>query len=207
MTSWRRTLRANPVATTLGVVAVGALVLRALRTGPRLALVRSAGPVTPVGPEYVAEKMPHYDAAQRCDFVRMLRRELAAILPPAAVDLFAAHVGRETGFGRSVYCFNFGNIRAFAATDAPWCRLPNGYPFRAYMSEADGLRAAVDLIARRGGRYAGAYAKLLAGDATWYATLGLAGYYEVDGRAMVASDVPRQQADYQRSLNGVRACP
>lgn len=176
---------------------------------PTPAPVRSAGAVVPVGPEYLAEKLPHYTSAQRCAFVNYLREILPRLgLPAPSVDLYIAHLGRETGFGQSVYDYNFGNRRAFATTNAPWYRHPrNGYTYRAFMSASEGLRDNIDLIARPGGRYAGAWGKLIAGDPTWYSTLGLEGYYEVDGRPMVEADVPREQADYQRSLNGVLACP
>jgi hypothetical protein len=94
--------------------------------------------------------------------------------------LFAAHLARETGWGRWVHGNNFGNIKtgrwsgeSFPLTD----RLGFRGTYRAYNAPEAGLRDAVALI-RDTPRYRRAWALLRAGDARWYGQLGLDGYYE-----------------------------
>jgi len=178
---------------------------------PALVATPSVGRVTPPGPEYERQHLPA-PPANYCEFVRSTRDLLARIgLTGPGADLFIAHLGRESGFGRTVYNYNWANIRSFAGSDAPWYRGVTGYPFRSYMSAAEGMRAMVDLIARPGGRYAPAWAKLQAGDVTWYATLGVLGYYEVKDAndrwvAATPDNVGPSQADYEISLRSVRRC-
>lgn len=94
--------------------------------------------------------------------------------------LFAAHLARETGWGRWVRGNNFGNIKrggwsgeSFQLID----RLGFLGTYRAYPSVDEGLRDAVALI-RNTPRYRRAWRLLQAGDSRWYGQLGLDGYYE-----------------------------
>lgn len=172
----------------------------------------SRGGVTPAGPEYEPEHLPP-PFATPCAFVKFCREMLPRVgLAGPAVDLFAAHLARESGFGRSVRCYNFGNVRAFAGRDVPWYRHVDGLPYVAYMSAAEGLRAMVDKVAASA-RYARAWQMLLAGDPKWYAELGLRGYYQThDPVTRRVVDVTPQnvaacQRDYEEhQLATVRAC-
>jgi hypothetical protein len=94
--------------------------------------------------------------------------------------LFAAHLARETGWGRWVRGHNFGNIKtgnwsgsSFQLTD----RLGFNGTYRSYNSAEAGVRDAVALI-RDSRRYRRAWTLLRAGDSRWYGQLGLDGYYE-----------------------------
>lgn len=95
--------------------------------------------------------------------------------------LFAAHVARETGWGRAVWDNNFGNIKAQGGWTGPFFVLTDrlGFtdPYRAYATPDEGLAAVVRLVSGSP-RYAGAWSQLLAGDPNWYGTLGMEGYYE-----------------------------
>jgi hypothetical protein len=94
--------------------------------------------------------------------------------------LFAAHLARETGWGRWVHGHNYGNIKT-----GPWAgasfqivdRLGFRGTYRAYNAPETGLRDAVALI-RDSHRYRRAWSLLRAGDSRWYGQLGLDGYYE-----------------------------
>lgn len=95
--------------------------------------------------------------------------------------LFGAHLVREIGWGQYVWDYNFGNIKWYPGNphDYYWLTDSGGSydRYRAYTSAQDGLQDVVALV-RDVPRYQGAWAKLLAGDPTWYGTLGLEGYYE-----------------------------
>jgi len=190
---------------------------------PARAVLPSRGHVVPKGPEYQATNLPPRERFRTaCDFVKYLREMLPRVgLDGPAVDLFIAHLGRETGFGRGsadrggkslgVYDYNFGNKRAFGPTDAPWYRHVDGLPYRAYLSAAEGLRAMVDIVADND-RYTAAWLKLQAGDETWYSELGVAGYYETHDEhgqtvPVTRANVGSSQASYDRALASVRRCP
>lgn len=180
---------------------------------PAIAEHRSTGNVTPLGIEYEPEKLPGPARFKTtCDFVAYCREMLPRVgLPGPAVDLFTAHLGRESGFGKNTRCYNFANIRVFASGTAAWYRHTDGLPYRAYLSGAEGLRDAVDFIIRNK-RYAHAYELLLAGSPLWYSELGIAGFYQThDPVTHAIVDVTREnvassQASYEVSLRSVRRC-
>lgn len=180
----------------------------------------SVGATRPRGPEYEAANLPSRERFKTtAHFVQYCRELLPRVgLPAPAVDLFIAHIGRETGFGRGsadrggkslgVYDYNFGNIRAFATTIAPWYRHVDGLPYRAYMSGAEGLRDAVDFMVRNT-RYNKAYEMMTRGEVLWYSELGIAGYYQTHDAQRRVINVTREnvgpsQASYERSLASVR---
>jgi hypothetical protein len=94
--------------------------------------------------------------------------------------LFAAHLARETGWGRWVSHHNYGNIKtgtwsgaSFSLTDRRGFRSR----YRAYPTAAEGIEGALALI-RDSQRYRKAWSLLQRGDLHWYGQLGLDGYYE-----------------------------
>ena len=180
----------------------------------RVEAARRGSSVSRMVGEMLAEKMPEFRRGQACDFVRYARGLLGPLgLSGAPADLFVAHVARECGFGQSVYDYNFGNVRAFASTAQPWYRNPhNGLPYRAYPSAHDGMAKMVAVVARSSNAVRQrAWAKLLAGDRTWYGDLGLSGYYETrdaSGRwvPVTPATVGEHQADYDQTLATVTRC-
>lgn len=100
-----------------------------------------------------------------------------------AAILFAAHLGRETGYGRSIWNYNIGNIKAGSNPSRPWFWLTDARnhrdKYRWYSNAEDGVADAVKLVRDgAGGRYLEAWNMLLSGDTNWYGKLGLLGYYE-----------------------------
>ncbi len=164
---------------------------------------------TPATMRYEDRLLPAYpgsDCAFAMRLVPMLRQEG---LPPESAVLFAAHVARETGFGRRVHNYNFGNVKQSGAM--PWHRLSDGEPYASYPSEREGLRANVALV-RDKPSYRAAWQRLLAGELGWYSELGLAHYYLYRDpvtnawRPHTAATVRIAQGDYERILDAVRRC-
>lgn len=128
--------------------------------------------------------------------------------------LFAAHLARESGWGGNVFNFNFGNIKDYRANGTFYVLTDNlSYTDRyiAFPTIEAGLAYSVDLV-RRLALYRRSWAKLMAGDPTWYGQLGLDGYYEgppdptrpgVHTRHNAATIVPVQN-EYNDVLAGVR---
>jgi hypothetical protein len=140
---------------------------------------------TPPGPEWRAEHQPRQwpaTAAGRAAFVRYAVPLFAAAagLPQASAVLFVAHVARETGFGRAVWNNAWGNIKQYGPAAWPWHRLADQEPYKSFLTPQAGAAYAVRLVQQR---WPGPYAKLRAGDATWYGDLGRGGYYEGDPAA------------------------
>ncbi len=174
----------------------GSKVVIGLAAGGVVALLarRATGTTTPAstygwkGPsEYRPRtRSTHYPDSQagRDAFARDLLRALANVgLTGEPAVLFAAHLIREVGGNAyGLFNFNFGNIKAVGNPPRkPYYRLTDrlGYTdwYRAYDSLEDGIADAVAFVRDRR-LFAGAWAKLQAGDPTWYGTLGLEGYYE-----------------------------
>ena len=168
----------------------------------------TSGPGRATGFEFDAVHLPR-QFTNTCEFVTYMRGLLAGSgLTGRPAQLFIAHVGRETGFGRGVYDNAFGNVKEYGG--GPWFRLSDGLQYRAYGSPRAGAEGAISTI-RDSARYRGAWAKLVAGDRTWYSTLGLSGYYQyrqADGSIVDtnAGNVGASQADYERSLASVERC-
>ncbi|MBL8605188.1 MAG: glucosaminidase domain-containing protein [Myxococcales bacterium] len=86
-----------------------------------------------------------------------------------------AQWGLETGWGRSEWNYDLGNIRALG-----WWGLfhilTDGYDYRAYRSLDEGVRAQLSLL--RAQRYAAAWQRLVAGGSAdaWYSDLMHAGW-------------------------------
>lgn len=164
---------------------------------------------TPPGPRYEAEVLAPAGQGDRARWLRDVVGRLEELgLSRASAVLFAAHVARETGYGRHLYGHNPGNVKQFG--DGPWHRLPDGEPYITYPTPEAGLSANLALLDRA--RYAEARRLLLAGDPSWYGALGLAGYYEgppdpSTGRRgpVTAANVRVPQADYEGTLARVVA--
>jgi hypothetical protein len=193
---WRALLTARNLALAGG----GLLALAAFTSGGA-----ASGQVAKV---HAPSQFPHGHGA---DFARYVVGLLAqrGITGEAAV-LFTAHVCRETGSGASIFDYNFGNLGA-AAWSGPWYYV-NGAGsgrFRAYPTADAGIDDAIGFIRdRNGGRYARAWAMMMAGDEQWYRELGLAGYYgnvtltRTDPARVAVAD--QGQADYENILATVR---
>lgn len=163
--------------------------------------------VAPV-PEPVASHRPTPATFVR-SILPALRRQR---LTPTQAVLFAAHLARETGWGRQVHGNNFGNIKtgnwsgsSFELTD----RLGFRGAYRAYDTTEAGIRDAVALI-RDSARYRRAWRLLERGDTRWYSQLGIDGYYESaspkPGKHGVhdVATVTRVQHEYEQIVNLIR---
>jgi len=95
--------------------------------------------------------------------------------------LFAAHLARETGWGRWVRGNNFGNVKKGRGWSGPTfiMRDARGFvgEYRAWPTLEQGVESNLALV-RESGRYRKAWKLLRAGDVRWYGQLGLDGYYE-----------------------------
>lgn len=95
--------------------------------------------------------------------------------------LFTAHKARETGWGKAVFRYNFGNIKVGSPMKGPyfWLTDRRGFrdKYRAYYTPEDGIQDNITLIQKLT-RYRKSWAMLQAGDISWYGQLGLDGYYE-----------------------------
>lgn len=178
---------------------------------PPLRFPRTTGSRNPPGPEYEPRHLPKAFAdspAGRREFVAYMLDMLAGEgLTGEPAILFTAHVGRETGFGKSVYGDNWGNIKQYG--DGPWHRLADGQPYRTYTSPRAGIRDNIEFLRdRNGGRYRRAWEMLLAGNPNWYGQMGLSGYYECGGagdrHTCTSDEISVPQADYNRTLASVR---
>ncbi len=156
-----------------------------------------------------------WTSAQVCDFVKYMKDLLAGSgLTGRPAQLFAAHVGRETRFGQQVYNNAFGNVKEYG--DGPWYRHSDNLQYKSFLSPRSGINAAMAKIrdssrVHDGHSYRSAWARLEAGEKTWYSELGLAGYYQFrlpDGSIVdtTASNVAASQTDYERSLASVERC-
>lgn len=158
---------------------------------------------TPRGPRYKVANLP--PATTRCAWVAACRALLAPLgLSGEAATLFIAHLNRETGAGRFCWCNNFGNVKQFGG--GPWFRLTDGEPYVVYMTASAGMAGVLGVV--RAARYAGAYRKLLAGDATWYGDLGRAQYYgDASTPEGIEAAAQNGQREYDTTfLPQVRAC-
>jgi hypothetical protein len=172
----------------------------------------AGGHRTPTGQRVITKQLPLYPN-DRCTSVRSLLATIQqAGLTGRPAVLFLAHVCRETAYGRRVYNYNYGNIKA-PASGAPWFRLSDREPYAAYPSAVEGMRKCITKIDLQ--RYTTAKAKLLAGDKSWYSDLGVAGYYEyrdpTTGRYVAHTwatvVLPGEgQDDYNQFLARVEAC-
>jgi hypothetical protein len=145
-------------------LALGGLALLALAVGSRRSstvrssTVRSStGPhprVTPPGPEVSPTRTGGSD---KPSWIRSRYASLVSALPGFGVPLarvsavakaILAHWAVETGTGRAEWGYNFGNIRAFSRTTAPWHRLSDGLPYLAFPTLDAGIRAYLGLASR-----------------------------------------------------------
>lgn len=141
--------------------------------------------VRPTGQRYEAVHAPLFanSRAGHCEYVRAMVAALGnlGLLSGRPALLYTAHTARENAYGTSLYNNNVGNVKAYG--EAPWYAHPVQH--RAYVSyptfEA-GVAVNVGIIRDRS-RYAGPWAKLQAGDDSWYGDLGRAGYYENSGES------------------------
>jgi hypothetical protein len=116
------------------------------------------------------------------EFVRYLRAALTNIgFTHSQALLFIAHKARESGYGKSIWNYNFGNIKTGSPVRGPyfWMTDRRGFrdKYRAYDTPEDGIWNNVDLV-RRAKRYRKSWSMLTAEDPNWYGQLGLDGYYE-----------------------------
>lgn len=151
-------------------------------------------------------------------FVRMILPALERQgLTHVQAVLFAAHLARETGWGRWVRGNNYGNIKAGSGWtgDTFWMTDARGFrdQYRAWPTLDQGVQSTVALI-RDSARYRKAWRLLRAGDPRWYGQLGLDGYYEgPTGRARDGSRFHTEhtlatvldvQREYEQIVNLVR---
>jgi hypothetical protein len=118
----------------------------------------------------------------RQEFVRYLRGALMNIgLTHGQALLFIAHKARESGWGKSIWNYNFGNIKTGSKILGPYFWLTDRLGFRdkyrAYDTPEDGIFDNLNLV-RKLSRYQKSWALLMAEDPSWYGQLGLDGYYE-----------------------------
>lgn len=156
---------------------LGGLALLALAVGSRRSSSTrssstrsSSGPhprVTPSGPEVSPTRTGGTDKPA---WIRARYASLVSALPSFGVPIsrvsavakaILAHWALETGTGRAEWGYNFGNIRAFGRTTAPWHRLSDGLPYLSFPSLDAGIRAYLGLASRA--QYAPAWRALLAG--------------------------------------------
>lgn len=123
--------------------------------------------VTPTGTETAPTRTGGTD---KNAWIRSRYASLVSALPGFGVPLarvsavakaLLAHWALETGTGRAEWGWNFGNIRAFARTTAPWHRLSDGLPYLDFQSLDAGVRAYLGLASRA--QYAPAWRALVAG--------------------------------------------
>jgi hypothetical protein len=151
-------------------------------------------------------------------FVRMILPALERQgLTHAQAVLFAAHLARETGWGRWVRCNNYGNVKAGSGWTGEtfWMTDARGFrdQYRAWPTLDQGIQSTLALI-RDSARYRKAWRLLRAGDLRWYGQLGLDGYYEGptgharDGSRFHTehdlSTVLNVQREYEQIVNLVR---
>lgn len=95
--------------------------------------------------------------------------------------LFAAHIARETGWGRWIHRNNVGNIKAGFGWTGESFFLTDRYGFhslyRAYPTPDAGIEDNLALV-RNAPRYRKSWSMLLSVNPNWYGQLGLDGYYE-----------------------------
>lgn len=95
--------------------------------------------------------------------------------------LFTAHKARESGYGRFVFNYNFGNIKTGSPVRGPYFLLTDRRGFRAkyraYDSAEQGIVDNVNLV-KNSPIYKKSWALLQMQDPGWYGQLGLDGYYE-----------------------------
>jgi hypothetical protein len=135
--------------------------------------------------ERPAVRQPVFEdsADGRQAFVVFLRQALENIgLTHDQALLFIAHKARETGWGKAIWDYNFGNIKIGGNPPrGPWFWLTDRLGFRdkyrAYDTAEDGIWDNVSLI-KDSSRYKKSWSMLIAGDPNWYGQLGLDGYYE-----------------------------
>lgn len=108
--------------------------------------------------------------------VSALRAEGIAYAEEIAADI-VAHWARETGWGRSEWRFNIGNIKDTAAWRGDGQTLPDGLHYRAYADLDSGVRDTLALL--RATRYQGAWRyELQTHDGLgWYDQLMRAGWH------------------------------
>jgi hypothetical protein len=149
----------------------------AARSGP-------AEPVPQTGSKPMSEPASPFPATRegRTAFVRTMVSVLCRKgLTHRQALLFAAHLARETGWGRWVRGNNFGNVKVgrgwtgetFSMRDA------RGFTgqYRAWPTLEQGVESNLALV-RNSARYRKAWKLLRAEDVRWYGQLGLDGYYE-----------------------------
>lgn len=104
-------------------------------------------------------------------------RGLDAARAAAVAAAVVAHWARETGWGRSEWLYNVGNIKAFRGWTGLYQVLPDGLSYRAYQSLRDGVADTVALL--ESPRYRAAWDQLAAdGDgARWYDAIMRAGWH------------------------------
>lgn len=104
-------------------------------------------------------------------------RGLGVASPENVAAAVVAHWARETGWGRSEWWFNVGNIKDTSGWTGDGQVLPDGLAYRAYPDLASGVRDTVALL--RAPRYAPAWNYLVTtGDGLgWYNLLMHAGWH------------------------------
>jgi hypothetical protein len=163
---------------------------------------------TPNGPRYKVAQLPTRSGSF-CDWVNSMRMLLARQgLTGQAADFVIAHWDRETGNGRYLWNNSFGNAKQYDQyrPGGAWFRLTDGEPYASYDTADAGVAAQLSLL--RSPHYAPAFAKLMAGDPTWYGDLGRLRYYgDANTPEGIEAAAQRGQAQYNALLPNVQACP
>jgi hypothetical protein len=134
---------------------------------------------------------------------RLAALEALGVQPAAAVSV-VAHWARETGWGRSEYGFNIGNIQDSPAWTGARQQLADGLWYRAFPSLAAGVRSTHALLLAP--RYLPAWTYLqTTGDGLgWYDRLMRAGWHPWSQTAL---DEYRQIRARVASLAGLASPP
>lgn len=178
-----------------------ALALLAL-SGGGSAPERGRHVTAPLGPRVPRERTdpapgtPPYGAERIAAFVRNVAAAYASAgAPPAAIPFLVAHSALAVGWGRRVWGWNIGVIRAGRTWSGPWSMISTieahddpstpevehvPDPHAAWRVYPDLTASAADvlhLLSRPGGHYAPAWQRLLAGDRNWFSVFGRLGWY------------------------------
>lgn len=163
-------------------------------------LASSRGPGLPPGPHVPTVRTDPAPGASRFgrDRVRAFIRSVLlayqqAGATPAMAALLTAHSALAVGWGRNVFNWNIGVIRATHAWQGPWAGvdtrecvdaactsynrgLPGSDPWRAYVDLTASAADVMHLLSSSS-RYAHAWELLQRGDPSWFIALGHAGWY------------------------------
>ncbi|MEI7447947.1 MAG: hypothetical protein WCK28_23870 [Burkholderiales bacterium] len=132
------------------------------------------------GTDAVAWTRTRWSAAR--DFLAAQGYDAARAASMAAAVV--AQWARETGWGRSEWGYNVGNVKGYQGWPGTVQRLPDGLTYRAHATLRDGVASVIGLL--EGTRYRAAWDQLARdGDAVlWYRGIIAAGYHPMTPEAL-----------------------